>query len=60
MNTRVNQELVQAKCDYFVDVQLWPLKATLDPERWLSNFENDELDHAIHLLNSIAQEDVSK
>jgi hypothetical protein len=52
MSTRVNQELLQAKCDHFVDVQLWPLKAQLQPEQWLSNFHEDELDHAIHLLNA--------
>lgn len=52
MNTQVNQELLQAKCDYFVDVQLWPLKTLLHPEQWLLNFDNTELDHAIHLLNA--------
>jgi hypothetical protein len=52
MTTQVNQGLLQAKCDYFVDVHLWPLKTTLDPERWLSNFHNGELEHAIHLLNA--------
>ncbi len=48
----VNQQFVLTKCDYFTDVQLWPLRATLDPERWLSNFEADEIEHAVHLLNA--------
>ena len=52
MTTQVNRELLVAKCDYFVDVQLWPLRTSLDPERWLSNFRDRELDHAIHLLNA--------
>jgi hypothetical protein len=52
MNTRINQESLIAKCDYFVHVQLWPLRSTLNPEGWLTNFHPAELDHAIHLLNS--------
>jgi hypothetical protein len=52
MTTQVNQELVQAKCDYFADVGLWPLKTTLHPEQWLHNFQDSELEHAIHLLNA--------
>lgn len=39
------------KCDYLVDVQLWPRRDTLDPVRWLKNFKPDEIDHATHLLD---------
>jgi hypothetical protein len=52
MTAQVNQEFVLAKCSYFLDVHLWPVRATLDPEHWLGNFEDDEHDHAVHLLNS--------
>jgi hypothetical protein len=38
------------RCDYLVDVHLWPLKGVLDPARWLKNFKPDERDHAEHLL----------
>jgi hypothetical protein len=35
-----------------VDVQLWPRETRLNPLGWLSNFEDTETDHAIHLLNA--------
>lgn len=38
------------RCDYLVDVQLWPRKDVLNPARWLRNFKPGELDHAAHLL----------
>jgi len=47
----INQEFLLAKCEYFVDAHIWPLRHKLDPERWLSNFTAAELDHALHLLN---------
>lgn len=40
------------KCDYFLQVQLWPVRTELDAEAWLSNFKRDELPHAVHLLNA--------
>lgn len=49
---RVTRHEVLTKCDYFVDVRLWPLLDELNPERWLSNFREDELEHAVHLLQS--------
>ena len=27
----MNKDLVLSKCDYFVDVHLWPIKSILDP-----------------------------
>ena len=47
---RITKDFALAKCSYFVDVQLWPIHSTLDPEGWLSNFTKHEMDHAIHLL----------
>src|SRR5579863_1522053 len=49
---KITEHDVLAKCDYFLDLQLWPLRMTLDPERWLSNFTSTEHEYAIHLLNS--------
>jgi hypothetical protein len=48
----LNANFVLTKCDYFVDVQLWPLIARLNPKRWLSNFTQAESPYAIHLLNA--------
>jgi hypothetical protein len=35
-----------------VDVQLWPYRNDMDPRRWLANFEEEEMGHAVALLNS--------
>lgn len=50
--SEMTKELVVSKCDYFVDVQLWPQKSIINPELWLSNFLPAEMVYAIHLLNS--------
>jgi hypothetical protein len=47
----VNETFVIAKCNYFVDTHLWPLKTKLDPEGWLGNFSGADRELAIHLLN---------
>lgn len=49
---QLNREIVTTKCAFLLEVQVWPLLERLDPERWLSNFEQFELDHAIALLDS--------
>jgi hypothetical protein len=41
---------VLAKCDYFVDIHVWPRQT--DPRRWLENFEADERPYAAHLLDA--------
>src|ERR1039457_2869756 len=46
-----NYRRILEKCDYLVDVQLWPLRDKINPERWLSNFHSSELEYAIHLLD---------
>lgn len=48
----LTQQFVRAKCDYFVDVQLWPLRSKLNPEGWLQNFDDRARDYAIHLLSA--------
>ncbi len=52
---KINREFILAKCEYFSDIQIWPLPEKLNPEGWLSNFNQDdenEMKHAFHLLNS--------
>ncbi|HEY7061867.1 MAG TPA: hypothetical protein VII06_10325 [Chloroflexota bacterium] len=49
---RVTKEFVLTKCRYFTAMQLWPTQADLDPESWLTNFQPEEEEHAVHLLNS--------
>lgn len=48
---RMGESDVFMKCDYFVDVQLWPLRRTLNAQGWLNNFTDSEKEHSIHLLN---------
>lgn len=47
----VTQESLLSRCEYFVEVQLWPLNRRLHAESWLANFLPAELEHALHLLN---------
>lgn len=49
---KVTPEFALAKCNYFVDVQLWPIHSLIDPDMWLSNFKPEEMDHAVQLLYS--------
>jgi len=46
------RHLVRATCEYFTEVQLWPLRTKLDPDRWLENFSVSEEEHATHLLGA--------
>ena len=39
------------KAEFMVKVRAWPLRNELDPVRWLSNFEDEEIDAAVHLLD---------
>lgn len=48
----VNREFVLRKAAYFRDVGLWPRTEVLDPQGWLSNFTEEEMPLAIHLLNA--------
>ena len=34
---------VLARCKYFTEVQIWPLKHYLNPQDWLDNFTPEEL-----------------
>lgn len=48
----IDEQFVLTKCDYFVEVQIWPLLDRLNPSRWLENFEENEKRHAVQLLNT--------
>ena len=48
----LTREYVIGKCDYFASIGIWPSKVVLDPERWLTNFFDDEVEHALYLLNA--------
>lgn len=48
----ITSESVFVRSQYFIDVQLWSFSQHFDPNRWLANFEQDEQEHALHLLNS--------
>lgn len=45
-------ELIRQKCEFFVDVQVWPLHNALDVRGWLSNFRPEDELFATHLLNA--------
>ncbi len=47
-----SRHFLNAKFEYFTDVQLWPLRTKLDPEAWLSNFSDAEEEYALHLLSA--------
>lgn len=48
----LTRDFVIEKCEYFASVGIWPPKSVLNPELWLDNFGQDEMDHAVYLLNS--------
>jgi hypothetical protein len=48
----VTRQVALEKCDYFLDVQLWPLKTYVDPVAWLRNFTDAEQEHALYLLHA--------
>ena len=49
--TSRSEEWVLKKVEFFVKVRAWPLRAELDPRRWLSNFRKHERDAAVHILD---------
>ena len=48
----VTSDFVLPKCEYFVNVQLWPTEQHLNTGSWLGNFLPEEQDYALHLLNA--------
>jgi hypothetical protein len=48
----VTKEIALDKCKFFADIHVWPLHSRLDPDRWLANFNDDEMPYAIHMLHS--------
>ena len=52
MPVDLTKEFVLTKADFFASIGIWPLKCDLNPELWLQNFTQSELNHALYLLNS--------
>lgn len=50
--TDLTRDYLIGKCEYFAAIGIWPTKVVLDPERWLDNFLEDEVEHALYLLNA--------
>ena len=48
----ITSNFVLSKCEYFVNVQLWPTEHQLNPVNWLKNFLPEEQDYALYLLNA--------
>ncbi len=48
------RETVLAKCDFFVESQVWSPHTRIDPTGWLDNFRNNEEPYALQLLNSVS------
>lgn len=50
---RLDSEFVLRRCEYFATIGLLPTPgAGFEPKRWLDNFEDAEVEHALYLLNS--------
>jgi hypothetical protein len=43
---------VLARCEAFIDFQLWPVRHRVNPQGWLKNFKADEMPYALTLLNA--------
>lgn len=46
------EQIVLSKCDSFVNMGVWPSGNKIDYRKWLANFEPDEREYALYLLNS--------
>jgi hypothetical protein len=52
MAVELDVQFILAKCDYFSEVQVWPLQQKLSPTRWIENFDRADRHLAAHLLNA--------
>ena len=50
--TDLTRDYLIGKCEYFSSIGIWPHRTVLDPERWLDNFLDEEVEHALYLLNA--------
>jgi hypothetical protein len=49
---RVDEDFVLRKCEYFAKVGLWSRRSRIRPKPWLQNFEGEEREYAVSLLNA--------
>lgn len=45
-------ERALSRCRFFAESRVWPFHARIHPEKWLNNFTDDEIPHAVSLLES--------
>ena len=45
------EELVMSKIRALADFHVWPDRESLDPDRWLTNFKQNERPYAVNILN---------
>ena len=48
----LTRDYLVGKCEYFSAIGIWPSRVVLNPERWLDNFLEAEVEHALYLLNA--------
>ena len=48
----VSETALVSRCEYFTDLQLWPTETRVNPRAWLSNFQPEELQFALRLLDA--------
>ena len=54
MEPRLDKSEVLARCRAFAAMAFWPPTRNTNPELWLANFNKDEQEHALGLLNAFA------
>jgi hypothetical protein len=47
-----NTNPIIERCELFAEMQVWPIEPPINPELWLSNFNDDEMPYAESLLSS--------
>lgn len=53
MYVKDRKDIVLARCDALARNGAWPTTNRLNPRRWLRNFEPDEIDHALDILEAL-------
>lgn len=50
--SRVRETQLLERCQFYQDVQIWPLSTKLNPSGWLDNFSPEDRPYAVCLLNA--------